>query len=134
MNVRFDPYGKFCRKRRCGHLLLCWLGCIELWRQSTQDPLPGSVPTHILPTSSNQFHTWAPWLTPTSSAALPELSRKSSWIMHMIFQQTPKAVLPKLFAFTLYFTELKSCLRAHRLCYCSSSPNPETSVCGQASG
>ena len=25
-NVHFDPYGKFCRKRRCGHLLLCWLG------------------------------------------------------------------------------------------------------------
>lgn len=107
-------------KRRCGHLLLCWLGCIELETIHTRSP-PRICAHHILPTSSNQFHTWAPWLTPPHLQHF--LSFPGSHLGSCTWSSSRhQSCASKAFAFTLYFTELKSCLRAHRLCYRSSSP------------
>lgn len=83
---QFNPYYRFHRKRRCGHLLLCWVVCtvlcwgiltvLELSRKLTQYPLLGFVPTHILPNSDNYNQHSPPHL---GSWPQPHLVCNTTW-------------------------------------------------------
>ena len=86
--------------------VLAGLTLLELLRQPTQDPLLGSVPTHILPNSGNHnqhpVSSWAPEVSLTLPATLPELSRELCWIIPAHSSQLILGiVLPQLYL-TIY--------------------------------
>ncbi|XP_058378938.1 uncharacterized protein LOC131392789 [Diceros bicornis minor] len=77
---------------------------------------------------------WAPGLSLSFSAALPELSRKPFWIcLHITFQLTAGIVLPKLYL-TLFPNELKSCLGTESTMavpLCIISPSRDSQQAGE---